>query len=245
MALNFIMAGAQLALGGAKAFMGHSQQQAQYRQAKSAAKRQNRLQRSQLTANYSERIKSLMADQQAIADAFGARVGKAKQDIKFLDQFAADKYMLRQEQLNRSFAQQAFADQASAVKLAQSQGVAAASGQTGVTAARRDFTAPLAAAGMNRAITARQVTGMIDDFDMQSEIDNKRFAHEKYSIGQRAAVLPRFGSCTRFTHYAADATGPEPWKHGSLHGSCTGWYECYRHLCSVLPTRSKTRPQGY
>ena len=193
MALNFIMAGAQLALGGAKAFMGHSQQQAQYRQAKSAAKRQNRLQRSQLTANYSERIKSLMADQQAIADAFGARVGKAKQDIKFLDQFAADKYMLRQEQLNRSFAQQAFADQASAVKLAQSQGVAAASGQTGVTAARRDFTAPLAAAGMNRAITARQVTGMIDDFDMQSEIDNKRFAHEKYSIGQRAAVLPRFG----------------------------------------------------
>ena len=193
MALQFIMAGAQLALGAGKAFAGHQQQQAQYRQAKSAAQRQNMLQRSQLSSSYVERINSLMDQQQAIADAFGARVGKAKQDIKFLDQFAADKYTLRQEQLNRAFEQQAFADQASAVKLAQSQGVAAASGQTGVTASRRDFTAPLALAGINRAITARQVTGMIDDFDMQSEIDNKRFAHEKYSIGQRAAVLPRFG----------------------------------------------------
>ena len=193
MALNFILGGAQLAMGAGKAWMGHQQQQAQYRQAKSAARRQNNLQRQQLSSSYVERMNSLMDQQQAIADAFGARVGKAKQDIKFLDQFAADKYMLRQEQLNRAFAQQAFADQASAVKLAQSQGVAAASGQTGVTASRRDFTAPLALAGMNRAITAKQVTGMIDDFDMQSEIDNKRFAHERYSIGQRAAVLPRFG----------------------------------------------------
>ena len=200
MALNFIMAGAQLALGAGKAFAGHSQQQAQYRQAKSAAKRshnlaiaQNLERRGQLTTNYVNRLDRIMLEQQAIADQFGARVGKAKQDIKFIDEFAADKYMLRQEQLNRTFAQQAFADQASAVKLAQSQGVAAASGQTGVSASRRDFTAPLAAAGINRAITAQQVTGMIDDFDMQSEIDNKRFAHEKYSIGQRAAVLPRFG----------------------------------------------------
>ena len=28
---------------------------------------------------------------------------------------------------------------------------------------------------------------------MQSEIDNRRFSHEKRSIGDRVAVLPRFG----------------------------------------------------
>ena len=193
MALNFILAGAQLAMGGAKAFMGHSQQQEQYRQAKSAARRQNNLQRQQLTSNYLEKIDGLMDTQQAIADAFGAKVNKGLQDIKFLDEFAASRFTIRQEQLNRAFAAQALADQASSIKLAQSQGVAAASGQSGVTAARRDFVSPLAAAGRNRRIQALQVTGLIDDFDMQSEIDNKQFAHQKYSIGQRAAVLPRFG----------------------------------------------------
>jgi len=193
MALNYILGGAQLAMGLGQAFMGHSQQQRQYKQAKSAARRQNMLQRSQLSSSYVERMNSLMDQQQAIADAFGAKVGKAKQDIKFLDQFAADKYMLRQEQLNRTMAQFALSDQATSIKLAQNQGVAAASGQSGVTAARRDFIAPLAAAGRNRRIQALQVTGLIDDFDMQSEMDNKQFAHQKYSIGQRAAVLPRFG----------------------------------------------------
>ena len=193
MALNFILAGAQLAMGAGKSYMGHQQQQAQYRQAKSAAKRQNNLQRSQLSSNYVERIDGIMDQQQAIADAFGARVNKGLQDIKFLDEFAASRFMIRQEQLNRAFAAQALTDQASSIKLAQSQGVAAASGQSGVTAARRDFVSPLAAAGRNRRIQALQVTGLIDDFDMQSEIDNKQFAHQKYSIGQRAAVLPRFG----------------------------------------------------
>ena len=193
MALNFILAGAQLAMGAGKAWMGHSQQQAQYRQAKSAARRQNMLQRQQLSSSYVERINSIMDQQQAIADAFGARVNKGLQDIKFLDEFAASRFMIRQEQLNRAFAAQALTDQASSIKLAQSQGVAAASGQSGVTAARRDFVSPLAAAGRNRRIQALQVTGLIDDFDMQSEIDNKQFAHQKYSIGQRAAVLPRFG----------------------------------------------------
>ena len=193
MALNYILGGAQLAMGLGQAFMGRSQQQAQYRQAKSAARRQNNLQRQQLTSNYLERIDSIMDQQQAIADAFGARVNKGLQDIKFLDEFAASRFMIRQEQLNRAFAAQALTDQASSIKLAQSQGVAAASGQSGVTAARRDFVSPLAAAGRNRRIQALQVTGLIDDFDMQSEIDNKQFAHQKYSIGQRAAVLPRFG----------------------------------------------------
>ena len=147
----------------------------------------------QLSSNYVERINSIMDQQQAIADAFGARVNKGLQDIKFLDEFAASRFMICQEQLNRAFAAQALTDQASSIKLAQNQGVAAASGQSGVTAARRDFVSPLAAAGRNRRIQALQVTGLIDDFDMQSEIDNKQFAHQKYSIGQRAAVLPRFG----------------------------------------------------
>ena len=40
---------------------------------------------------------------------------------------------------------------------------------------------------------AKQITGLIDDFDMQSEIDNKRFNHQKQSIGDSVAVLPRFG----------------------------------------------------
>ena len=193
MALNFIMMGAQAALGAGKAFAGHSQQQAQYRQAKSAARRQRNLLMVQNNTNYSERIKSLMANQQAIADQFGARVDKGLRDIKFLDTYANDVYRQRQERLNRTFAAAAFADQASAVKLAQSTGTAAAAGQSGVTASRRDFIAPLALAGINRAIQARQLTGVVDDFDMQSEIDNRRFSHEKRSIGDRVAVLPRFG----------------------------------------------------
>ena len=158
MALPFILAGAQLALGAGQAFMGHQQQQAQYRQAKSAAKRQHRLakaqnlvQRQQLLSTYVNRIEDLMADQQAIADQFGARANKAERDIAFVDDFAADTYILRQERLNRAFEAQAFEDQAAAIKLAQSQGVAAAAGQSGVTASRRDFIAPLAAAGREPA----------------------------------------------------------------------------------------------
>ena len=193
MALNYILGGAQLAMGLGKSFLGHQQQQRSYRQSKSAARRQNMLQRSQLSSNYVERLQGLMADQQAIADQFGARVNKGMRDIAFIDDFAADTYRLRQDKLNRTFAAQAFADQASAVKLAQAQGTAAAAGQSGVTAGRRDFIAPLAQAGFNRAIQARQVTGIIDDFDMQSKMDNKRFSHQKRSIGDTVAVLPRFG----------------------------------------------------
>ena len=163
MALQFIMAGAQLALGAGKAFAGHNQQQRQYRQAKSAAKRQHQLakaqnmvQRQQLLSTYVNTIEDLMQDQQAIADQFGARANKAGRDIAFVDDFAADTYILRQERLNRAFEAQAFEDQAAAIKLAQSQGVAAASGQSGVSASRRDFIAPLAAAGRNRRIMAKQ-----------------------------------------------------------------------------------------
>ena len=93
MALNFIMAGAQLAMGAGMSFAQHSQRQAQYRQAKSAARRQNMLQRSQLSSNYVESIRSLMADQQAIADQFGARVNKGMRDIAFIDDFAADRHV--------------------------------------------------------------------------------------------------------------------------------------------------------
>ena len=55
MALNYILGGAQLAMGLGQSFLGNQQQQRSYRQAKSAAKRQNNLARAQLSTNYVER----------------------------------------------------------------------------------------------------------------------------------------------------------------------------------------------
>ena len=192
MALNYILGGAQLLMGGAQSIFGHNAQQAAYDRAKSQARRQNMLQRQQLSANYVSNIQDIMSQQQYIADAFAARVQQGHQQIQFNNQYASDVYRLRQQKLNDTFAQAAFSDQARAVQQAKAIGVAAAAGRTGRTAARFD-TANLAQLGRNRRIQAKRMTGEVDTFNLQSEIDNRRFAHQNYLVGQTAAVLPRFG----------------------------------------------------
>ena len=87
------------------------------------------------------------------------------------------------------------------------QGTAAAAGQSGVTAGRRDFIAPLLG-WFNRAISMT-VTGIIDDFDMQSKMD-KRVSHQKRSIGDTVQCFLGL-VVSRHAYYATDATGSEPW----------------------------------
>ena len=210
MALGTILGIAQLGMGAYQAFAGHNQQQnaykAQKRQAQQAynlaqIQRQQQIaaeerrvekQRQQLKAGYLRSLDNLVADQEAITQAFGARVDQGLEQINFNNQFAADTYVLRQEKLNRAFAKQAFADQDQAVRLAQATGTQAAAGRTGVSASRFGIQ-NLAQQGRNNRIIAAEITGMIDDFDMQTKMNDRRSAHENYLVGQRAAILPRLG----------------------------------------------------
>jgi len=218
MALNYILGGAQLLMGGAQSIFGHSARQAAYNRAKSQARRQNMLQRQQLSANYVSNIQGIMDQQQMIADAFAARVQQGHQQIKFNNEYAADVYRLRQQKLNDTFASAAFSDQARAVQQAQATGIAAAAGRTGRTAARFDV-ANLAQLGRNRAIQAKQLTGAVDTFNMQSKIDNRRFAHQNYLVGQTAAVLPRFGRIPNMpTMPMMQSVGPAPSSMGLIMG---------------------------
>jgi hypothetical protein len=78
------------------------------------------------------------------------------------------------------------------VRFAKSQGVAAAKAQTGVTAGRFDI-ANAAIKGRNEAIQAREVTGMLDAFDLQSKRDNRIAEHRLNNIGRSMSILPQLG----------------------------------------------------
>lgn len=218
MALNWILGGAQLLMGGAQSIFGHNARQAAYSRAKSQARRQNDLARQQLSANYVSRVQDIMGEQQMIADAFAARVQRGHKQIQFNNEYAADVYRLRQRKLNDTFAAAAFADQARAVQAAKATGIAAAAGRTGRTAARFDV-ANLAQLGRNRAIQAREIMGAVDTFNMQSKMDNRKFAHQNYLVGQTAAVLPRFGRIPNMpTMPMMQDVGPAPSNMGLIMG---------------------------
>ena len=123
---------------------------------------------------------------------WNAKFQQGMADIQFTNQHAADTYYLRQQQLNQQFQQLAFEDQDRSIRFAKSQGVAAAKAQQGVTAGRFDVAAA-AIKGRNEAIQAREVTGMIDSFDKQSEISNRINRHKLDNIGRRMAILPQLG----------------------------------------------------
>ena len=187
-----LLGGIQFGLGTVKSILGHNQEQKAYRAKKRQAKKQFNAKRMQLLANHRSAIAQVREDNQIAAEAYTARINQGHAQVGYNNQYAADVFALRQQKLNDAFAAQAFADQDQAVRLAQAQGQMAAAGRTGVTAGRFDI-ANIAQAGRNNAIAAREMTGRIAAFDKQSEIDNRKFAHQNYLVGQQTAIQPRFG----------------------------------------------------
>ena len=149
-------------------------------------------QKKSLYAGHQRAVDKFLGDVQYTEQLWNAKFQQGMADIQFTNQHAADTYYLRQQQLNQQFQQLAFEDQDRAVRFAKSQGVAAAKAQMGATAGRFDVAAA-AIKGRNEAIQAREVTGMIDSFDKQSEINNRVNAHKLDNIGRRMAILPQLG----------------------------------------------------
>ena len=175
-----------------KAIFGQSQRQSKANRARSAAMKKYRAQKKSLYAGHQRAVDKFLGDVQYTEQLWNAKFQQGMADIQFTNQHAADTYYLRQQQLNQQFQQLAFEDQDRAVRFAKSQGVAAAKAQMGATAGRFDVAAA-AIKGRNEAIQAREVTGMIDSFDKQSEINNRVNAHKLDNIGRRMAILPQLG----------------------------------------------------
>lgn len=184
--------GLQAGMGGAKAIFGQSQRRAKANRDRSAAMKKYRAQKKSLYAGHQRAVDKFLGDVQYTEQLWNAKFQQGMADIQFTNQHAADTYYLRQQQLNQQFQQLAFEDQDRSIRFAKSQGVAAAKAQMGATAGRFDVAAA-AIKGRNEAIQAREVTGMIDSFDKQSEINNRVNAHKLDNIGRRMAILPQLG----------------------------------------------------
>lgn len=184
--------GLQAGMGGAKAIFGQIGRQAKADRDRKAAMKKYEAQKKSLYAGHARAIDKFLGDVKYTEQMWNAKFQQGMADIQFTNQHAADTYYLRQQQLNQQFQQLAFEDQDRSIRFAKSQGVAAAKAQQGVTAGRFDVAAA-AIKGRNEAIQAREVTGMIDSFDKQSEISNRINRHKLDNIGRRMAILPQLG----------------------------------------------------
>ena len=187
-----IQGGLQAAMGATKGLFGDSQRDKAAARAKSAAMQKYRAQKKSLYAGFYRDLDKYNANVQYTEQMWNAKFQQGMADIDFTNQHAAETYYLRQQQLNQAFQQLAFEDQDRAVRFAKSQGVAAAKAQTGVTAGRFDV-ANAAIKGRNEAIQAREVTGLIDSFDLQSKRDNRIAEHRLSNIGRSMSILPQLG----------------------------------------------------
>ena len=160
--------------------------------ARGQAMKQYRAKKKQLYAQYYRDLEQFNANVQYTEQLWNAKFQQGMADIAFTNQHAADTYYLRQQQLNQQFQQLAFEDQDRSIRFAKSQGVAAAKAQQGVTAGRFDV-ANAAIKGRNEAIQAREVTGMLDAFDLQSKRDNRIAEHRLSNIGRSMSILPQLG----------------------------------------------------
>lgn len=179
-------------MGITKGLFGDSQRDKAAARAKSAAMKKYRAQKKSLYAGFYRDLDKYNANVQYTEQMWNAKFQQGMADIDFTNQHAAETYYLRQQQLNQAFQQLAFEDQDRAVRFAKSQGVAAAKAQTGVTAGRFDV-ANAAIRGRNEAIQAREVTGLIDSFDLQSKRDNRIAEHRLSNIGRSMSILPQLG----------------------------------------------------
>ena len=192
MSLALLAGGAQAAFGIGKAIFGQSQRSAAAARAKKAAIKKHRATKRSLYAKHQRDLDRFKSDVQYTEQMWNAKFQQGMADIQFVNQHAADTYYLRQQQLNQQFQQLAFEDQDRAVRYAKSQGVAAAKAQMGATAGRFDVAAA-AIKGRNEAIQAREVTGMIDSFDKQTEINYNVNRHKLSNIGRSMSILPQLG----------------------------------------------------
>lgn len=193
MSASLIVAGSlKAAMGIGQAVFGDAQRDKAAARARGQAMKKYRATKKQLYASFYRDLDQFKANTAYTEQLWNAKFQQGMSDIAFTNQHAADTYYLRQQQLNQQFQQLAFEDQDRAVRFAKSQGVAAAKAQMGVTAGRFDI-ANAAVKGRNETIQAREVTGIIDSFDMQSAIDNRVSAHKLDNIGRRMAILPQLG----------------------------------------------------
>ena len=184
--------GLQAGMGGAKAIFGQMGRRSKADRARKTAMKKYEAQKKSLCAGHQRAVDKFLGDVNYTEQLWNAKFQQGMADIQFTNQHAADTYYLRQQQLNQQFQQLAFEDQDRSIRFAKSQGVAAAKAQMGATAGRFDVAAA-AIKGRNEAIQAREVTGMIDSFDKQSEINNRVNAHKLDNIGRRMAILPQLG----------------------------------------------------
>jgi len=193
MSASLIVAGSlKAAMGIGQAVFGDAQRDKAAARARGQAMKKYRATKNQLYASFYRDLDQFRANTAYTEQLWNAKFQQGMSDITFTNQHAADTYYLRQQQLNQQFQQLAFEDQDRAIRFSKSQGVAAAKAQMGATAGRFDV-ANAAVRGRNEAIQAREVTGIIDSFDMQSAIDNRVAAHKLDNIGRRMAILPQLG----------------------------------------------------
>ena len=112
-------------------------------------------------------------------------------------------------------AQIAFKDQQDEIQLAKASGRAAASGKFGVSADKLERQSAIQL-GLNRAMTARRITGQVDALDHRMEQAQDKIQHEARSMQRRASIMPTLGKVPEMqalyqTPYIQKPSSTEMW----------------------------------
>ena len=166
--------------------------QAAYYDRKRQARIQTRDRNTELLKADAARVKQIAEGNRAVANQYFALIDQNIEQLDFNADFVRDVWQTEQMNWNEMQAQIAFKDQQDEIQLAKASGRAAASGRTGVTAARLERQGAVQL-GLNRAMTARRITGQVDALDHRMDQLTTRMDHEARSMARRASVMPTLG----------------------------------------------------
>lgn len=159
-------------------------------------RRQNRIQtrdrNTELLKAHAQTVQRVGEANRAAANQYFAFIDQNIEQLDFNADFVRDVWQTEQMNWNEMQAQIAFKDQQDEIQLAKASGRAAASGRTGVTAARLERQGAVQL-GLNRAMTARRITGQVDALDHRMDQLTTRMDQEARSMQRRASVTPELG----------------------------------------------------
>ena len=192
MSIALLKAGLTFGYGAYKSIKQNDLNQAAYYDRRKQARIQTKERNTELLKSYAQTVNRVSESNRIAAQQYGAFIDQNIEQLDFNADWLRDVWQTEQMNWNEMQAQLAFKDQQDEIQLAKASGRAAASGKFGVSADRLERQAAVQL-GLNRAMTARRITGQVDALDHRMEQAQDRIQHEARSMQRRASIMPTLG----------------------------------------------------
>ena len=192
MALGLLSSALTFGYGAYKSIKQNDLNQSAYRQQKRLLQQQTQAKNTASLKASAQTINRVSEANRIAAQQYGAFIDQNIEQLDFNADWLRDVWQTEQMNWNEMQAQLAFKDQQDEIQLAKASGRAAASGKFGVSADRLERQAAVQL-GLNRAMTARRITGQVDALDHRMEQAQDRIQHEANSMKRRASIMPTLG----------------------------------------------------